>query len=270
MYRSFSPIDLVTVPRTSAASALTLGTSLIAAARDEAELPDVFVVPLEQLEKEHAELRTSRQYRREGRAVDSAAITSSDQRLDSCYSGFHGFLTAWTKLPSTPEGVEKGQVAREVLAVVFPDGLRFLNLPYREQWGESQTKLDRLSEPAVAERVRSLGGEAFVQAIGVAHEAYGVALQVTKPKAEPTTQVTVREPLDNFWDAVRSYVLRVANHLDEHKNDAEAQRLCRALLKPMATWKSSGAGRKGQAAEAPSEGEAGEETGGEEGEPNAE
>lgn len=270
MYRSFSPIDLVTVPRTSAASALTLGTSLVAAAREEAKLPDVFVVPLEQLEREHAGLRTSRQYQREGRAVDSAAATSSDQRVDSCYSGFHGFLIAWTKLPSTPEGVEKGQVAREVIEIVFPDGLRFLNLPYREQWGESQTKLDRLSEPAVAERVRSLGGEAFVRAIGEAHEAYGVALHVTKPKAEPTNQVNVREPLDGFWDAVRSYVLRVANHLDEHKNDAEAQRLCRALLEPIATWKSSGAGRKGQTVEAPGEEPGSEAPSGEEGEPSVE
>lgn len=57
----------------------------------------------------------------------------------------------------------------------------------------------------------------------------------------------VREPLDSFWDAVRSYALRVASYLDEHKSDLEAQRRGYALLRPLATWKSSGVGRKAQA-----------------------
>ncbi|HEU4410872.1 MAG TPA: hypothetical protein VFS43_36805 [Polyangiaceae bacterium] len=265
MIRSFSPIDLVTVPRTSAASALALGTALLAAARKKDSLPQVFAAPLEQLTKEHGELRTSRQYQREGRALDAAAATAADQQLDSTWSGFHGFLTGWTKLPSTPEGVAKGRMAREVIELVFPEGLRFLNLPYREQWGESQTRLDRLGEPAIAERVSALGGEPFVRAIEAAHAEYGAALHVTEPEANPTPQVKVREPLDNFWEAVRSYALRVSNYLDENKHDPEAQKLGYALLKPLATWKSAGVGRKAQAPEAPSEdegpgGEPGDET----------
>jgi hypothetical protein len=278
MYRTFSPIDLVTVPRASAASAMALGTATIAAARKQSDLPPVFVVPLGQLEKEHGKLRTSRQYQRGGRAFDAAA-TQADQHVDAGWSGLHGFLTSCTKLSSTPEGVARGQVAREVLEVVFPDGLRFVNLPYREQWAESETKLDRLGEPAIAERIRTLGAEPFVENVRAAHATYGVALHLTEPEADAAPPVKVREPLDDFWDALRSYVLQIAAYLDDHKGDHEAQRLGYALLKPLASWKGSGAGRKAPAPEAPADGdepgdeaggEAGDEAGGEAGEASAE
>ncbi|MCU0687190.1 MAG: hypothetical protein MUF34_33920 [Polyangiaceae bacterium] len=153
MNRSFAPLDLVTVPRTSASSALALGTALITTARQEPALPPVFVAPLKRLTQEHEGLRTSRQYQREARGSEAFTAPQADQQLDTTWSGLHGLMTAWTKLPSTPEGVEKGQRARVVLEIVFPGGLRFLNLPYREQWGESQTRLDRLAEPAIAEEL---------------------------------------------------------------------------------------------------------------------
>jgi hypothetical protein len=264
MNRSFAPLDLVTVPRTSASSALALGTALITTARQEPALPPVFVAPLKRLTQEHEGLRTSRQYQREARGSEAFTAPQADQQLDTTWSGLHGLMTAWTKLPSTPEGVEKGQRARVVLEIVFPGGLRFLNLPYREQWGESQTRLDRLAEPAIAEHVRALGGQAFVEAIDVAHTNYGLALNLTKRKAALAEQANVRAPLEGFWEAVRSYALRVSNYLDEHRDDPAAQQLGYALLEPLASWKSSGSGRRAKApgdAGGEEPGDAGEEPG---------
>ena len=261
MNRSFSPLDLVTVPRTSAASAMALGTALVTAARQEPDLPARFARPLERLESECEALRTSRRQQAAAREFDANAVGKADQLLDGAWSGLHSFLVGWTKLSATPEGVDQGARARAVLGRVFPAGLRFLNLPYRDQWAESQTKLDRLAEPSVAEHVTSLGGDAFVRAIELAHAKYGEALHVTKRKAEARVQIKVREPIERVLDAVRRYVVHVAAHVDEREGDPAAQALGYALLEPLATWKSSGGGRRAASGGAPG-GDAGGEPGG--------
>ncbi len=265
MQRSFSVLDLVIVPRTSATSALALGTSLLSAAREEPSLPERIAKPLARLEAECEALRASRQKQDEGQALDGKAVTRADQRLDGAWAGWHNFLIGWKKIAASDEDIAQGARAQAVLDRVLPTGLRFLNLPYRDQWSESQTKLDRLGEPAMVEHVRALGGEAFVGAIAKAHTAYGEALHVTKRKAEARAQVRVREPIEALLDAVRRYVVHVAAYVDEHESDEGVRSMGRALLEPLATWKSSGGGRKSPETDAPTdEGEGeGEGPGGE-------
>lgn len=85
-----------------------------------------------------------------------------------------------------------------------------------------------------------------MRAVDVAYVAYGEALHLTKRKAGVKAQVKVREPLERVLDAVRRYVVHVVAYLDDHEDDPAAQALCRAWLEPLATWKSSGRGRKVQ------------------------
>jgi hypothetical protein len=243
MQRSFSALDLVTVPRSSAGLAIALGTALLTRAQAEPALPPVFVRPLKRLAEEHGALCSAHEAQLDEPADDTAAIGEADQQLDSAWGGLQGFLISNTKLSASPAGVERGERARMVLEVIFPDGLRFVNLPYREQWAESKRRLAKLGEPKVAEHVKALGGEPFVEAIEAAQERYGEVLHLTKPKKAPS-QAKVREALDRMLAAVRSYVLRVANYLDENEDDAAAQALGYALLAPITTWKSSGTGRK--------------------------
>lgn len=257
MQRSFSPIDLVTVPRSSAASAMALGTALITTARQEPKLPPVFVRPLKRLESECDALRTSRQLQDDTPEAEAPDVPKADQRLDGTMSGLHDHLVGSTKLGATPEGVERGVRAKAVLTRVFPDGLRFLTLPHREQWAETQKRLDRLAEPEIAEHIEALGAGPFVRDAQVAYVAYGEVLHVTKGKAKAKAPVKVREPLERVLDAVRRYVVQIAAYADDHEDDAEAQELCRTLLGPLATWKSSGTGRK-----APAPGDSGAEGGG--------
>jgi hypothetical protein len=259
MTRTFSPSDLVAVPRTSATSAMALGTALVTAARQEPKLPPLFVPPLKRVEKECEALRTTRQFQREADSIDVSDAGEIDQQVDSCWSGLHGTLTGMAKFGAAPEGAERAKMAREVIEVVFPDGLRFLNLPYRDQWSESLKRLDRLAEPRMVERTRALGVEPLVEVVRAAHERYGAVLHLTQRKAEVQAQAKVREGLERLMAAVRSYVLRVSNYLDEHEGDAEAQAIGRALLEPLATWKSAG-GRKA-AAEVPVGEEPGDEPG---------
>jgi hypothetical protein len=257
MTRSYTALSIVTVPRLSAATALTLGTALVSAARKGPGLPPAMVLALEPLERELGALRRSRQLQREVRSIDGSIAVAADQALDTNWSGFHAFLVGWTKLANAPEAAERAGRARDLLEIVYPEGLRFLNLPYCEQWGESEIRLARLAEPRHAEHVRALGGEAFVGAIRRSHEAYGVALNVTERKAEAEAQVRVREALDAFIEALRSYLLRVAAYVDEHARDEEAQAIGRALLRPITTWKGQAA-RKGE----PPEGDQGGGPGG--------
>ncbi|HEU4409286.1 MAG TPA: hypothetical protein VFS43_28770 [Polyangiaceae bacterium] len=249
--RSFSPVNLVAVPRTSATSAMALGTALITTARQEPKLPPRFVRPLKRLETECEALRISRQQQDDTPEVDASAATKADQELDGAWSGLHTMLVGSTKLTATPEGVERGVRARAVIDRVFPRGLRFLKLPHREQWAESQKKLDRLAEPTIAAHIEALGAGPFVRAIVAAYTNYGAVLHLTQRKAEAKAQVKVREPLERVLDAVRRYVVQVAAYLDEHEDDPAAQAMCRGLLEPLATWKSSGGGRKALAPEAP-------------------
>jgi hypothetical protein len=270
MTRTFSAFDLVTLPRVSAPAAMTLGTALLTSARKEVALPPVFVRPLKRLEAGVDTLRTSRQLQREVQAADASLAGEADQELDGAWAGFQGLLLGWAKLTTTPEGAEGARRARALLEAIFPQGLRFVNLPYRLQWAESQTRVDRLDEPELAEHVRALGGGPFVEAIKVAHAAYGVALNVTDRRTEAKARAKVREPLEGFLTGLRSYVLRVANYLDESEGDEAAHALTYRLLEPLATWKSAGgSGRKGDAPEGDEGGEGGEggEPGDEAGEP---
>jgi hypothetical protein len=248
VHRSFSPVDLVTVPRTSARSAIALGAALLTAAQAEPALPPAFASPVARLAREFDALCAALQYDREATSMGAAASVEADRQLDACWASTHGFLVSCAKLGAAPEGAERAARARAVLAVVFPGGLRFLTLPYRDQWAESETKLARLAEPEIAEHLRALGGEPFVRVVEAAHERYGAALHLTQRKAEVKARAKPRERLDGLLGAVRSYALRVASYLDEHEGDPEARRLGCALLEPLSSWKSSGGGRKPQAA----------------------
>lgn len=247
MKRSFSPVDLVAVPRTSTSSAMALGTSMLSAARAEPALPPALVQPLERLANECDRLRTSRQHEIEARTIEPSRSVEADRELDACWASTHAFLMCCAKLGAAPEGAERAARAKAVLEWVFPDGLRFLTLPYRQQWAESLTKLDRLAQPEMVEHLRSLGGEPFVRVVEASHERYGAALHVTKCRAAAKARIKRREALEGVLGALRSYTLHVACYLDEHGGDPGARRLGLALLKPLATWESSGGGRRASA-----------------------
>jgi hypothetical protein len=223
---------------------MALGASMLTAARDEPALPPSFAQPIERLAGEYERLRTSCLHELEARMIEPSGSVEADRQLDACWASTHAFLMCCAKLGAAPEGAERAARARAVLGRVFPDGLRFLTLPYRVQWAESLTKLDRLAEPEMVEHMRALGGEPFVRVVEASHERYGAALHVTECRAAVKDRIKRREALEGVLGALRSYALRVASYLDERRDDPEAQRLGHALLGPLATWKSSGGGRR--------------------------
>lgn len=237
MARTFSAPELVTLPRLSAAAALSLGTELATVANAQRSLPASITKAKKRLEGALDELRDIRRAAHEADAIDTSAASAADQVLDAAWSSFHSFLQAWAKLPG--EGASRASFARRLLDLVYPEGLRFTQLGYKLEWAESQTRLDRLAEKANASLVKELGGEMFVRVLREAHREYGVALKITEAKEEAKAAAKVRAPLDAFADALRRYALRVTSYVDDQDDDEEAAALAAKLLAPLSTWRSA-------------------------------
>lgn len=236
MVRTFSAPELVTLPRLSAAAALSLGTELVTVASAQRSLPAPISKAKTRLVNALEELRASRRAAHEADAIDTSAAAAADQTLDAAWSSFYSFLQAWAKLPG--EGATKASFARRLLDLVYPDGLRFTQLSYKLEWAESQTRLDRLAEKVNASFVKEIVGEIFVRVLREAHREYGVALKITEAKEEAKAAAKVRAPLDAFGDALRRYALRITSYVDDEEDEA-AGALAAKLLAPLSTWRSA-------------------------------
>ena len=225
----FDTSDLVQLPRVDARSAVSLGAALIAAAREQGELPDPIARALSALEEAHANLtldvdRVSSAP--EGGREDLGRSAAADRGVDAAWSALHDWLLGWSKLPgAAPQAL----VAQAIYGRLFEGGLSFLELTYRLEWAESQRRLARIHDEKLDGGILELGGEPFLRALGAAHDAYGAALglQAETGAAGPL----VRSRLGEFVDGLRTYVLRVSAHAD--RADASASALARSLLSPI-------------------------------------
>jgi hypothetical protein len=227
MARQFDPQELITLPSLDAASTVSLASALGTSAREEKSLPRTIEKALAALDDGQRTLRDviAGRLRPNG---EGALARAADLRVDTAWSGFHDWSSGWAKLP-----VEMAPGARELYEAVFPDGLKFTRLPFRQQWSEGEARLDAIARDH-AETVRRLGGDAVLANVRAAHAAYGDALGITRVKTEPVGQPSVREALDTTLAAMRTYVLRVAAHADP--DEPATVRPAERLLAPLASW----------------------------------
>ncbi len=235
MTRTFDPSSLVTVPLMTAPAAVALGAELRTVARD-IKLPAAIDQSLQQLTVRLRDLRavvgdsvpTPPTQSREARAVD---VT-----VDACYSGTYDWCLGWSKLPEELVPGAAATAAR-IAEVLFPDGLKFTQLPFKLEWAQSQARLDQVDKKKLAADFEKLGGSAFLAALRKAHERYGKALGITqsKPEAEPAPEL--RKALDTFGAALRSYVVQIVAYADAKPDKGPA--LAEKLLAPLAAWEST-------------------------------
>jgi hypothetical protein len=259
MARSFTALNLVVLPLLSSAAAVVLGHELLAVARRQAGLPPLVAPTFERLEGAYDSLCASRKYMDEVQGIDAAAAGEADVVLDANWGAFHSFLQGWMRV-SSASSMAQAERARALNEGIFPEGLRFLTLPYKLEWAETMRRLDRLGDPDYDEHVKALGAEPFVEAIGEAFRAYGAALRLSERRVEGKATAKVREPLDRFVGALRSYVLHVATYASTGGEGSPEQALAAALLEPLANWPSKGGARKGKAAGEPEPSEGDEVT----------
>ncbi|MFO0762163.1 MAG: hypothetical protein U0359_37335 [Byssovorax sp.] len=227
--------DLIQLPRFDAIGAVTLGERLLDVPtlgelpRPIQKVRDDLALCLDALRRANA-LRAA-----EMRALDPEAAAASDEGLDLCWTALFEWLTGFSKLP---DGTPQAEEARTLLAELFPEGLGFLRLPYEIEWSESEGRLLRIAEEPLGDRIRALGGQPFLDALGAAHRDYGKVLGLRRKAAgkAPAVHASVQEALAAFTAALRAYAVRVTAQVEVE--EAETATLANALLEPLLTWRS--------------------------------
>ena len=121
---------------------------------------------------------------------------------------------------------------------LFPKGLQFLTLDFKDEWNESQQRLDHVTEARLDETLEALGGRPFLVTVARAHRAYGQALHIAPgPHAQPgdaddnEPDAPVRRALEATHLALREYVAHVAATV--RRTDSASVGTAARLLEPL-------------------------------------
>jgi hypothetical protein len=243
--RSFTPKDLVQLPRLSAREALVLVAQLdtalavVRAGSKPKGLPAALVRSMGRLKDAAAPLAALLSPHTES---DTSAKRAADRVLDAAWSALHSWLLGWCLLPETVHPQHAQACALRDL--VFADRLGFTQLRYRLQWQESEARLAAIDAHGHAAVIKKLGGAVFLDHLRAAHRTYGEALHITRPL--PTlADSDIKTGLLATLDAIRDYATRVAALADPDEPGSEA--LAEALLRPVTRWEShAGEGKRSE------------------------
>lgn len=243
---SYSAADVIQLPRLQASGAMALGGQLLSAARPHKKvLSKSIAKALLAFDAQHTALSDAIRDQVLPEPEGGVDTVQLDRNLDGCWSGLNDFFTAFTKLPGVPQAVE----AASLQTAILPGGLKFILLPYELEWAESETRIQRIEKNKLDTRVEALGGGIFLESIKKAHAAYGKALGMTAPTTAGATAPSIREPLDAFAAALRTYIVKVMGSVED--DEPETQALSDKLLLPLAAWDIGPAPKAAPAAAAP-------------------
>jgi len=239
MTRSLRGHDFIPLPIASEAGTLTLADDLAAAMNDApATVSPALVAALEQVREASASLARRIAVReRTGSNADPRA-RAADRAVDDAWGAFQCWLLGWTRLPD--QAHPRIAEARSLYLALFPRGLQFLTLEFKDEWNESQQRLTLLAEGEHGSLVAELGGSAFLATLERTQRAYSEALQITSSR-DPTAEepdVQVLRSLDATHMAMREYIAQVAATV--RRNDKSSVDLAQHLLLPISV-RSTGA-----------------------------
>jgi len=147
-----------------------------------------------------------------------------DQELDAAWIAIHDRLHAYAEIET-----QSTQCARELLDLLFGEGLAFLDAPYTQQWAESRKRLDELAERGLRDTLVDLCGAEFVDALEAAQQRYAAALGMGAERSNPppATQGQLRA----LRAAIANYAVQVAACVDP--DDAAAVDAAERTLQPI-------------------------------------
>jgi hypothetical protein len=221
MLRSLRGQDFIQLPHLGEAGTLTLVEELEAAAKATPKLPSPVYASLGRLLEACGGLKKHIATReRAGSAADPKA-RAADRALDDAWGAFQSWLLGWTRLPDKANPHVRD--ARVLYAAMFPKGLQFLTLDFKDEWNESQQRLDHITEARLDDIIDKLGGGPFLITLARCHRAYGEVLNITGPRdgnegRDPDSPV--RRSLDETHLALREYVAQVAATVRRNENDS--------------------------------------------------
>jgi hypothetical protein len=230
--RTYEVEEMVRLPRLGEADVIALATALVTRAQAAAALPPPIARELTRVRGGLDTLRAGA----ETRAQENGQSDSKEEwnrALDLAWAALRWWCKGWALVPYA-ENAPQADDGRKLEALLFPDGLRFTQLPFRTQWVESQTRLGLIEREALAPRITELGGQAILDSVRRAHDDFGRALGLTEA-ADMVIGASMRAERDALIDILRRYVLQVTAHADPDDPDSVA--LADHLLLPVKTWK---------------------------------
>jgi hypothetical protein len=247
MARSFTPFDLVTLPRLDADETLTLTAQILTHARAEKGLTKGVARVVAELAERELRLRDALIINRKAPGVDPKTAREADRTVDNAWSALRSWVDGWKKLPAS--AFSHSDALLRLDAAIFNEGLEFLNYSFEKEHTQSELRLAIIKkdhEPVIL----ALGGEPFLKHLRAAHDAYGKALHITVPAPSASPPADVRAAMDAVHGKLREYVTQVVAAIREEKPATQAR--AERLLRPLAEWESQ-APAKTEAKEPPKE-----------------
>ncbi|WP_438018436.1 hypothetical protein WMF18_04895 [Sorangium sp. So ce315] len=194
--------------------------------------------------------------RRAAGAAKPASKAKADHRVDTAWAALKMRVDACALLPA--EAHPRAERAREIVRVLFPEGLEFLKLAMDLEWAESNALLGRITEDdALGKDLVAIAGPEFLAEVRAAHEAYGEILGITRAHEAPADVAALREPLRELVSAIGDYLLQVVASVDRER--PETVQSARAALAPLDRLRQAAArraaGKNGKGAPATDEDE---------------
>lgn len=230
MLQSFRPQDFIHLPPLGEAGTLTLVDELTEVVRKTPKVPGHVTTSLTRLLESVEDVKKQIGVReRAGSRADPRA-RAADRALDDAWMALQSWLLGWTKLPDGAHA-SIGD-ARALYAALFPKGLQFLTLDFKDEWTESQNRLDEIVQHRLDAVIRTLGGDPFLETVRTAHKSYGEALHITEGSSNtPDPDALVRRALASTHMALREYVAQVAATV--RRDDKSSVDLAAVLLAPL-------------------------------------
>jgi hypothetical protein len=229
MLRSFRPQDFIQLPPLGEAGTLTLVEELEAAAKRTPKVPPGIFGALGRVLEACEELKKNITVRERAGSAHDPKARAADRVLDDAWGAFQSWLLGWTRLPDRAH--PRVGDSRRLYAGLFPKGLQFLTLDFKDEWTESQNRLDQITRLKLDEVIDALGGGPFLATIARAHKAYGDALHITGKGSTPEPDSLVRRSLDETHMALRDYVAQVAATV--RRSEQDSVEIAALLLAPV-------------------------------------
>jgi hypothetical protein len=192
----------VRAPNLNVSGTIALGASLITALPAKAN--KAVRTSAQVMRERLVELKDAWKSRGHAAGVDSRPV---DLSVDNAWRALFARLSAWEHMPVTR--VSKAVRAQELLGRLFPDGTSFTQLPFQQQWAESDKKLTLMAEEKLEADLVALVGREFVDEVRSTHAVYGEVLGITKSKGPPLSEADLVEPLRAALNAISEYALQV-------------------------------------------------------------
>ncbi|MFO0606643.1 MAG: hypothetical protein U0324_25955 [Polyangiales bacterium] len=231
--RTYTPTDLVALPRLSAREALALGRALLAVAQRTAGLPNAIREATADLDGAVVALAAAVPAKRKAAPV----LREADRVEDNAVAAIVALLKAWVRLPEGDFPREVGVAARCLDVFLEGGTLDFLTFRPVVEHSEVQRRIENLQAQGLDRELRKLGAGPFVDHLLAAHAAYGAACGITGAAAKAESPALRAATLE-VTDSLRAYVVAVVASVSRKKPETAGR--ADELLRPLSEWVSAG------------------------------